>query len=157
MNKAVPIVLAGIVVVGGVYWLSTRDKVTPSESSDNATETPVVNETVGTATDSSGGYITDKSGFTLYVNQRDENSAGQIIQSCNATCEQSWIPYLLAEGEVAQEASADPVLSKLNLFTRTDGKIQYALGTKPLYRYIGDEKYGDIKGSSITDWVIARP
>ena len=53
--------------------------------------------------------------------------------------------------------STDPLLMKLNAFTRADGKLQYALGNQPLYRNVDDIKLGDVNGAVDNDWMVARP
>ncbi len=94
--------------------------------------------------------------MTLYVNLTD-TSKDKISPACNAACEGNWIPYLLGDTEAAPEQSKDSVLSRTNLFKRPDGKLQFALGTQVLYRYVGDKAAGEMKGASVVNWAVARP
>lgn len=169
MKKQISIILVILLGLAGVYWWKTMNKPADSapqekevgqeqpEEQANANFNFSANGPVGTANGSSGKYLTDKNGFTLYVSVKDENPSGKITQSCDAQCEKTWSPYLLGEDEVAITGSTDPVLSKLNLFKRADGREQYTLGTQPLYRNINDLKQGDIKGDVSGNWMVAKP
>ncbi len=164
MNKKISIILAVLVVVAGVYWFSTikPGSGTPNQEQITSTVedvevTVAITGPLGVATGVNGKYLVDKNNLTLYVNVKDEGQTGDIKPSCNAECEKTWIPYLFNESESAITQSSDPLLSKLNLFTRADGKKQYALGTKPLYRYLSDLKPGDINGPLTGDWMVAQP
>ena len=163
MNKKI-LILVVLVVVAGVYWLSTmtpsdygtpNQEETANESESLVTITP--KGPVGIATGASGEYLVDRNGLTLYANLTSQNSAGKITPSCNALCEKTWPPYLLGETEEGIGQSADPLLSKLNLFRRADGKMQYTLGTTLLYRNVNDAKTGDTNGELTSDWMIATP
>lgn len=105
-------------------------------------------------------YLVDKDGFAIYYNAlRDEREDGQIVPTCDAVCEETWLPYLLAENEESPvEASRDPLMSKVNLFERADGTWQYAIGTKLLYRYSLDTAPGEPLGIDEEEgWILARP
>ena len=159
MNKVVTVIILAVVVIGGAYWLNLSMNggySTPTNTPDNSA-TPTSNGPINTANGSSGPYLVDRTGMTLYTNTKDENLSGKITPSCNAACEQVWLPYLLGATEVAPGKTSDPLLSRLNLFTRADGKTQYALGTKPLYRYASDKKAGDMMGAGVATWIVARP
>jgi predicted lipoprotein with Yx(FWY)xxD motif len=101
--------------------------------------------------------LVDPAGLTLYVDVKDMNSKGKIKSVCDAACEKSWLPYIYDPDKMDPlTKSSDPVLSRLNIFTRADGKQQYAYGTQPLYRYISDMKPGDVTGPITGDWLVAQ-
>ena len=166
MNKNVSILIVVLVVLVGVYlfWTTkSSDNGSNALKQDSSTAveenslTVVTKGPIGVATGALGEYLVDKNGLTLSVSIRDENPTGKISQSCNSQCEKTWLPFLLAKDEAAITGSKDPLLSKLNLFTRSDKQEQYAIGTQPLYRYVGDLKAGDTKGDTGGDWKIAKP
>ncbi len=171
MNKALSIVVVLAVVLGGAYWLSTMSKDTykaPSGTSettetaenDNVGSQSALNVTVkgplGLVQSSSGNYISDKQGNTLYVNLKDGYTNNKLVVHCDATCEQTWTPYLVGN-DPAPEKSTDSLLSKLNVYKRDDGKYQYSIGISPLYRYAGDRNPGDTNGASVSGWMVAKP
>jgi predicted lipoprotein with Yx(FWY)xxD motif len=163
MNKQVSIMVVLLVVIVGIYWLSTIDTSnyretgnTQESQSTDITVTPL-ESMGGVARSSSAEYLVDVGNMTLYVSIQDENPSGEISVSCDAACEETWPPYLLPEDRDALDRSSDPILSKMNLFTRADGRIQYAIGTQPLYRYAGDNKLGDMNGNGLGSWMAAKP
>src|SRR5262245_37305393 len=142
MSKLITIIVIAVVIIGGAYWLSGMVKsdkkmpaTEPKTETSGGTQTgpqAMVSGPFKVANDSSGKYLTAQNGMTLYINTKDQGGT-KIAPACNAACEANWPPYLLGDNEVAPDKSGDPLLSKLNLYKRTDGKIQYAIGTTPLY------------------------
>ena len=161
MNKTILTIITVLVLALLGYWFY-RPFITISEPKpEQVINTDEENEfeikgPVGVATNESGEYLVTKSGMTLYVNVKDNNPAGKVTPNCNASCETTWIPFLLGENESAIQASTDPIVSKINLYKRADDKIQYTLGTQPLYTFASDTKFGDMTGTS-GDWMVARP
>ncbi|MGB3288897.1 MAG: hypothetical protein WBA83_06445 [Burkholderiaceae bacterium] len=94
----------------------------------------------------SNGQWVDANGATLYT--FDKDSQGK--SACNAACAQNWPPAL---------ASASDKASGDWSFVQThDGKQQWAYKGKALYRFIKDEKPGDVKGDGVKGvWHIAKP
>ncbi len=164
MTKALTLIILAVAIVFGAYWLSTMTKPGPTPEIENAVVTEnaepettlTIKGPLGLMSDAKGDYLTDTVGNTLYVNANDESANGKIAATCGAACEKSWPPYLLPADQVAPSKSNDPLLSKLNLFKRTDGRYQYALGTKPLYYSTLDKELGAVTPES-GGWVIARP
>ena len=168
MNKKISIIVVVLLVLFGIYLLSAKFPMNNSAdenvaASDNATINGINIKRKGPVGVAKGyeldyEYLVDKFGFTLYATAADaKNNTTDIKTSCDAICEQMWGPYLLGDSDTAIEQSSDPVLSKLNIFNRADGKQQYALGNQPLYRYSGDTKVGDVKGPVESNWMVARP
>lgn len=166
MNKKISIIVIVLIVLALVYWLSgaklapnSGQDETQSASSQPTTSIAVTQKgPVGVANDSSGAYLVSNNGLTLYTNVQDAKQTGTNVKgSCNTECEKIWIPYLRKETDAAMTKTTDALLSKLNVINRADGKLQYALGNQPLYTYISDTKLGDLNGSSITGWMVAKP
>lgn len=160
MNKYISITIAVLVVIAGIYWLSTIELTNSNapEPSNEVSITVVEKGPVGIASGPNGEYLVDKRGLTLYVSIADEQQNGENIQpNCDAACEQAWAPYFLGAEEFGIDASDDTLLSKINVFTRTDGKQQYALGNQPLYTSVYDKALGDVKGDLSGNWMVAKP
>ncbi len=99
-------------------------------------------------------YLSDCNGFSLYISDNDSES----VISCLDSCEKIWIPYLIPEGKVALTKSEDEFMKKFNVVTRPDGSLQYAIGTKPLYKYINDTQAEIISGEGVDGtWHVATP
>lgn len=106
-----------------------------------------------TGSTSKGTVLTDDKGLTLYTWDTD-TAAGK--SACNASCASAWPPVV-----VAASATAPTVTGALGAFTiiaRDDGAKQVAYKGKPLYRFAGDSKAGDIAGDGVGGtWHIAQP
>lgn len=96
-----------------------------------------------------GAALADPAGMSLYV--FDKDAAGR--SNCAGACAQNW-PPLLAKAD----AMAD---GDYGLVTREDGSLQWAFKGRPLYRWIKDQKPGDISGDGFlaNSWhlAVARP
>ncbi|GGB85857.1 hypothetical protein GCM10011352_09680 [Marinobacterium zhoushanense] len=84
---------------------------------------------------SAGEILTTDDGMTLYTFDRD----AQGMSACYDTCAKNWPPFMA--GPDAREKG------DFTLMERNDGGIQWAYEGKPLYRYIGDRKPGDVSGN----------
>ena len=168
MNKKILALLAVVIVLvlGAYALISMRSNNRPADNSADTnvstnelqTINAVINGPVGTADSEDGKYVVSKEGLSLYVNLNDQGETANIVPTCDAACEKTWIPYIADQAKHGSiSGSNDPLLSKINIFTRPDGRPQYALGTQPLYLYAGDLRPGDISGTSRADWMVARP
>jgi predicted lipoprotein with Yx(FWY)xxD motif len=92
--------------------------------------------------------LTDGSGMTLYVFDRDEAGSGK--SACNGPCAANWPP---------QVAGADSTpFGQYTIITRDDGVKQWAYKGKPLYRWVKDQKPGDRSGDNVNNvWRLATP
>jgi predicted lipoprotein with Yx(FWY)xxD motif len=83
------------------------------------------------------GLLVDAAGRTLYTldNDRDGKSA------CSGGCAVAW-PPALATGET-------PRNSDFSILVREDGADQWTFQGKPLYRFAGDAKPGDMNGDAL--------
>lgn len=79
---------------------------------------------------------TDAKGLTLYTSDKDP--IGKSV--CTAECELFWIP-------IAAPAKAKPV-GGWSAIKRDDGRLQWALAGKPVYRYVKDVDPGSLAGNS---------
>jgi predicted lipoprotein with Yx(FWY)xxD motif len=95
--------------------------------------------TLKTGTSSLGVILTDASGRTLYLFEKDTGGKS----ACSGACAQGW-PPLLATGTPAAGAAVSASL--LGTVKRTDGTVQVTYAGHPLYYFVADTKPGDIKG-----------
>lgn len=96
----------------------------------------------------SGGMLTDDSGMTLYVFDKDAANSGKSV--CNGVCAVNWPPLLAKEGAKAK--------GDYSIVKRDDGKMQWAYKGKPLYLWIKDKKPGDKTGDGVNGvWHVAKP
>jgi predicted lipoprotein with Yx(FWY)xxD motif len=96
---------------------------------------------------SKGKTLVDADGMTLYTFDRD-NAPGK--SACNGKCVSNWPPFA---------ASADAkTVGDWSVIVRDDGSKQWAYKGKPLYKWMDDQKPGDIDGDGRNNvWHIATP
>jgi predicted lipoprotein with Yx(FWY)xxD motif len=80
------------------------------------------------------GLMVDAKGMTLYTFDRD----AQGRSACYGGCAAAWPPALAA-------SDARPV-GDFSVVERDDGGRQWAYHGRPLYRYAGDARAGDVNG-----------
>lgn len=115
--------------------------LTVSACASNAVHT----EPVASATTALGEMLTTPEGLTLYTFAKD--SPG--LSNCYDGCAEKWPPFL-----VSSASTSNPDLTAV---TRSNGDKQWAYKGMPLYRWIQDQKGGDISGHGIKNvWFIAR-
>lgn len=93
-----------------------------------------------------GPILTDPAGRTLYTYKLDVRG----LSTCVGPCAEGWPPFTPAE------AGLEPA-APLSLIERSDGRSQWALKGRPLYRYSGDEEPGAVQGDRFAPWSVARP
>jgi predicted lipoprotein with Yx(FWY)xxD motif len=96
---------------------------------------------------SKGATLVDRDGMTLYTFDRDFD--GKSV--CNGPCAANWPPVV---------ASADDSgYNSYSVIARDDVSRQWAYKGKPLYRWIKDQKPGDITGDGLLNgtWHVAQP
>ena len=92
------------------------------------------------------GMLVDMKGRGLYTWDGDV-VAGR--SSCNNQCRLLWPPIFADEGAQPR----DP----FDLVKRDDGRQQWALRGRPLYRWASDKKFGDAGGDGVSDtWHLVR-
>lgn len=105
--------------------------------------------------DKFGKYLTDSNNMTLYINIENPTSDS----ACDYNCMKLWKPFIvdLAYGGDESFLSKNYNLGdKISIIKRSDGLFQYAYDGKLLYRYITDQKAGDVYGLNIfgKEWTI---
>jgi predicted lipoprotein with Yx(FWY)xxD motif len=102
-------------------------------------------------TPETANYLVDNSGRSLYVSLADP--PGQ--SKCDAVCLKSWQP-LLVTGKIVVGTGIQA--TKVGIITRPDGKRQATYNNAPLYRYVQDQKPGDVNGQGVGgDWYLVAP
>lgn len=92
------------------------------------------------------GHLVDLKGRGLYTWDGDK-TAGR--STCNYQCRLLWPPLFA-------DASAKPS-GPFTLVQREDGKTQWALRGRPLYRWASDKKHGAAGGDGVSDvWRLVR-
>ncbi len=110
--------------------------------------------TVKAARSSYGTILVDGRGLTLYLFTRDERGPSR----CAGACARAW-PPLIVRGTLA--AGPGAAAAKLGTVRRRDGRLQATYGGRPLYRYVGDRRAGQILCQNVVEfggrWLILRP
>lgn len=92
-----------------------------------------------------GEVFTDNTGMTLYTFNKD----GANISNCNNGCAVKWPPLIAKD-----DAQAD---GRFTIITRADNSKQWALDSRPLYRWINDNAPGDTTGEEVKSvWYVAQ-
>lgn len=153
MNKNI-LIGVGVVVVVIIGWYVLMQPAPTSDVSDVATGTPsTVAETPATTTSdyhdniyltrtstTTGAYMTDFSGMTLYTFDKDTSGTSTCT---TAACTTLWKPY-------TSGATAEGMMpANITVITRADGSQQFAWKGKPLYYYTKDQNPGDMLGNNI--------
>lgn len=101
-----------------------------------------------------GRILTDSSGRTLYLFEKDTGSKS----TCTGKCASVW-PPLTTAGE--PKAGPGATASKLGTTKRSDGKREVSYGGHPLYLYAADTKPGETKGQELeqfgAEWYAVSP
>lgn len=96
------------------------------------------------ATINSTAVWVGQNGHTLYVFGADTANTSNC--SSASGCTGVWPPYAAPAGTTA------PAGSGFGIITRSDGTLQWTIGTQPLYEYSGDSASGTINGNGITSF-----
>jgi predicted lipoprotein with Yx(FWY)xxD motif len=99
---------------------------------------------VSTAHSGLGRVITNGSGRTLYLFEKDRHGHS----ACSGICASYW-PPLLANGKTA---ATGVKASLLGTIRRADGKKQVTIAGHPVYLFSGDSKRGQTNGEGLTDF-----
>jgi predicted lipoprotein with Yx(FWY)xxD motif len=95
-----------------------------------------------------GKILTTASGRTLYLYAKDTKRHSH----CNGGCAYEWPPLTVRKGHRLRGVDG------LTIVIRKNGKRQAALHGKPLYRYGGDTKAGQVHGQGVDGvWFVATP
>lgn len=92
------------------------------------------------------GHLVDLKGRGLYIWDGDVKGSSS---QCTAQCRLLWPPLFA-------EANAVPK-GPFTLVKRDDGRAQWALNGRPLYRWTSDKKWGDAGGDGVADvWHLVK-
>lgn len=91
-----------------------------------------------------GKIVVNSHRLTLYHNTKEKKG----LIKCTASCKTVWPPLLVGK-TVKVKAGAGIKASKLGKIKRPDGHFQVTYYGKPLYRYAGDSKPGNVNGEGI--------
>jgi predicted lipoprotein with Yx(FWY)xxD motif len=137
-----------VVATGACAKSSTTTEPSASASAAASAAPAATTGEVKTATSATMGKIlTDASGKTLYVFDKDTATTIACVSPCTGT----W-PPLTTSGPMAS-----PAMTGLGTRQRPDGTTQVTYKNRPLYRYSGDNKAGDTNGDGVGGiWHVAK-
>jgi len=93
------------------------------------------------------GHLVDAKGRGLYF--WDGDVKGGDVSSCNNQCRLLWPPLFADDNAVPK--------GPFTLVKRDDGRYQWALNGRPLYRWTSDKKWGDAGGDGVGDvWHLVK-
>jgi predicted lipoprotein with Yx(FWY)xxD motif len=109
--------------------------------------------TVGIAYKSGlGAYLTNGSGWTLYLFTKDVPSNG--TSACYGGCATAWPPFYSTSLNLPPGLNA----SSFGTITRTDGSKQLTYNGWPLYQFAPDKQAGQTNGQGVEGlWYAASP
>ncbi|MDE1860364.1 MAG: hypothetical protein KGH72_01470 [Candidatus Micrarchaeota archaeon] len=162
MNPAIiiGIVVVALVIIGGAYVLtsnggkSAQNGTTTAVTSAPQTTEAMVHYAVNLGDNATlGKYLTNASGFTLYLYTSDTPNSGK--SACYGTCATYWPAFYATDLTVASGLNA----SLFGTINRTDGSKQLTYRGWPLYTYVKDKAPGEVsgEGASGTWFVLTFP
>jgi len=100
-----------------------------------------------------GKILVGADGRTLYHTSADKMS---LVQ-CTGSCAVRW-PPLVISSRVRPIAGPGVTASLLGTVRRSDGRLQVTYRGRPLYRFSGDTKAGDVNGQGVGGtWYALTP
>ena len=134
---AAPLIIAIVVVgcAGSSYSSGPNGSTVPASGSEGAV-------VVGVGQTSLGPVLVDGNGRTLYLFEKDTNTAS----TCDGECATFWPPLVTTGKPLAGDGA---LASKLGTSERADGKTEVSYNGHPLYYYVGDTKAGDTTGQGL--------
>jgi len=132
-------------LIGGSSQQATQ--MAPTQSMMHPTSMVPSNNIYMMKTSSTGQYLTDFQGMTLYTFDKDTSG----VSNCTGTCAKTWTPY--SSGATAQGSFP----TNISVITRSDGSKQFAWKGMSLYYYSNDAKVGDMTGDGFGGvWHIVK-
>jgi len=123
-------------------------------SGSSGSQQPTGAATVATSSTGLGTILTDGSGKTIYLFERDRGPAS----ACSGACLQQW-PAVTTHDKPRASAGANGAM--LGTTKRSDGTTQVTYAGHPLYYYAGDSSTGDVNGQGLDAfgalWYVMAP
>lgn len=86
----------------------------------------------------------------------DGDSAGSGESNCNDACATKWPPVIIKDGGNVYLAGVNP--KDVGAVRRADGKVQVTVGGRPVHRFSGDARAGDLNGQGLDGkWFAVGP
>ena len=86
----------------------------------------------------------------------DDDTASPSQSNCNDACAVKWPPVTIEEGGNVYLAGVNP--KEVGAIRRDDGQVQITVGGRPVYRFSGDSKPGDLNGRGVGGtWFAVGP
>ncbi len=146
------VVIVIVVIAGGAYAalvLSTHNTTTTSSSTSTTTTSGSNGYTVQIASSSStGNYLENGSGFTLYMFGKD--TPGNGASACTGSCAAAWPPFYADSGSLNLPSSLSS--SNFSTITRSDGSKQTTYNGWPLYYFSSDIRSGSMLGEGANQY-----
>ncbi|MEV0776437.1 hypothetical protein ACIBLA_18945 [Streptomyces sp. NPDC050433] len=124
--------------------------VVPAASSASPSAAPKVDVKNG----SFGKMLVDEQGRSLYEFDKDTTNKSM----CSGSCATAWPPFTVKSTPAAGSGVKSNLLKTTK---RSDGSEQVTYNGRPLYRFEGDKKPGDINGQDVNafgaKWFIMNP
>jgi predicted lipoprotein with Yx(FWY)xxD motif len=147
------VVIVIIVIVGGAYAavvLSSHSTATThSTTSTNTSTSGSQGYTVQIASSSSSGkYLENGTGFTLYMFGKDKPGNG--TSACTGSCAGAWPPFYAGSGSMNLPSGLSA--SNFSTITRSDGSKQTTYNGWPLYYFSSDTSAGSMLGEGANQY-----
>jgi predicted lipoprotein with Yx(FWY)xxD motif len=184
-STIIGIVVAIIVVLGGLYWFSmgggslggNMASSTPEGTAgtngsqnqgnlgqtDNGTPqapgdlSPTQESWLLSVLSKPGisGYLIANNRMTVYRFANDTEN----VSNCSGQCLVNWPPVTVASADSAMQAVQPGIEGKVSTIARPDGTIQLTYKGMPLYYYTGDKAEGDTTGQGLNGglWSTVTP
>jgi predicted lipoprotein with Yx(FWY)xxD motif len=153
---SIPVAAAAIAfaVAGCGGGSSSSNSSTTAKQPSSATKTTSSGATVDVRKSDLGTMLTDSSGRTLYLFEKDKGDSS----TCNGSCASAW-PPLTTTG--TPKAGAGVKASALGTTKRQDGTSEVTYNGHPLYYYVGDSGAGMTNGQGLdqfgAEWYVLAP
>ena len=119
-----------------------------------ATKTAALGTTVDVRKSDLGTMLTDSTGRTVYLFEKDKGNAS----TCYGSCATAW-PPLTTSG--TPKAGSNVTASALGTTKRKDGSSEVTYHGHPLYYYVGDSGPGSTSGQGVdqfgAEWYVLAP
>ncbi|MEU1165459.1 hypothetical protein ABZ372_35320 [Streptomyces sp. NPDC005921] len=107
-----------------------------------------------TSADLSAAHLININQAALY--RFDDDTAAPSQSNCTGACAAKWPPVTIQEGGNVYLAGVNP--KQVGAIRRPDGQVQITVGGRPVYRFSGDSRPGDLNGQGVDGkWFAVGP